>query len=95
MGEFIFDIRVSPGASRNSVGGQAGNPPRLVVQVQAPPEDGKANEATIRALAKAFDLKSKDIEIISGETYRDKRVKVTGDVIAIQKMHLSLLNSDK
>ena len=53
---------------------------------------GKANEATIRALAKAFDLKAKDIEIISGETNRDKRVKVTGDVIEIQKLHLALIN---
>lgn len=93
MGEFIFDIRVRPGSSRNSVGGQAGNPPRLIVQVQAPPEDGKANDAALRALAKAFDMKAKDFEIISGETNRDKLIKATGDIIAMQKVHLALLNS--
>ena len=92
MGEFIFEIRVRPNSSRNSVGGQAGNPPRLVVNVQAPPEDGKANDATLRALAKAFELKPKDLEIVSGETNRDKRVVAHGDVIAIQKLHLQLLN---
>ena len=92
MGEFIFDIRVRPGAKRNAVGGQAGNPPRLVVSVQAPPEDGKANDAVIKALAKAFNLRPKDFKITYGETNRDKRIKVTGDVIEIQKIHLELLN---
>jgi len=92
MGEFIFDIRVRPGAKRNAVGGQAGNPPRLVVSVQAPPEDGKANDAVLKALAKAFNLRPRDFEITYGETNRDKRIKVTGDVIEIQKIHLELLN---
>ena len=92
MGDFIFDIRVRPNSSKNSVGGQAGNPPRLVVQVQSPPEDGKANEAVIKALAKAFNLKPKDFAIIYGQTNRDKRIQVTGDVIEIQKMHLALIN---
>ena len=92
MGEFIFDIRVRPGAKRELVGGSAGNPPRLVVSVQAPPEDGKANEAVLKVLAKAFKLRIKDFEIIYGETNRDKRIKVTGDLIELQKLHLALLN---
>ena len=92
MGDFIFDIRVRPNSSKNAVGGQAGNPPRLVVQVQVPPEDGKANEAVIKALAKALNVKPKDISIIYGHTNRDKRVQVTGDVIEIQKLHLALIN---
>ena len=92
MGDFIFDIRVRPNSSKNAVGGQAGNPPRLVIQVQSPPEDGKANEAVIKALAKALNVKPKDISIIYGQTNRDKRVQVTGDVIEIQKLHLALIN---
>ena len=70
MGEFIFDIRVRPGSKRNAVGGVAGNPPRLVVQVQAPAEDGKANEAVLKTLAKALELKPRDLEITYGETDR-------------------------
>ena len=92
MGEFIFDIRVRPGAKRNAVGGVVGDPPRLVVQVQAPPEDGKANDAVLKALAKALELKPRDLEITYGETIRDKRIKATGNVIAIQKLHLELIN---
>ena len=92
MGEFIFDIRVRPGASRNQVRGQAGNPPRLVVHVQAPPEDGKANEAVLKVLAKALNIRTKDLEVTHGQTNRDKRIKATGDVIQIQKLHLELLN---
>ena len=92
MGEFIFDIRVRPGSKRNSVGGVAGNPPRLIVQVQAPAEDGKANEAVLKTLAKALELKPRDLEITYGETNRDKRIMATGNVVAIQKLHLELIN---
>jgi uncharacterized protein len=92
MGEFIFDIRTHPGAKRNAVGGKAGEPPRLVVSVQAPAEGGAANAAVIKVIAKALNLRPKDIEIIYGDTNRDKRIKATGDVIEIQKLHLALLN---
>jgi uncharacterized protein len=92
MGEFIFDIRTHPGEKRNAVGGKAGEPPRLVVSVQALAEGGAANAAVIKVIAKALNLRPKDIEIIYGDTNRDKRIKATGDVIEIQKLHLALLN---
>jgi len=44
-----LEFRVRPNASRNKVGGTAGDPPRLVVAVQAPAVDGKARR--IRGLA--------------------------------------------
>ena len=76
---FLLEIRVRPNASRNKFGGTAGDPPRLVVAVQAPAVDGKANSAVIKDLALAFKLRARDFTIVHGELARDKRLIVTGD----------------
>jgi len=77
--DFLLEIRVRPNASRNKVGGTAGDPPRLVVAVQAPAVEGKANAAVIKELAAAFNLRARDFTIVHGELARDKRVLVQGD----------------
>ena len=87
---FTFNIRVRANASNNKVGGTAGDPPRLIVAVQAPAVDGKANSAIIKELAKAFGLKSRDFKIIAGETSRDKRIQATGDIEVIGKRYEDL-----
>ncbi len=56
------------------MGGSAGEPPRLIVAVQAPAVDGKANQAVIKELAKAFNVKVRDFTIVFGELGRDKRI---------------------
>lgn len=75
---FLLEIRVRPNSSRNKVGGVVGEPPRLVVAVQAPAVDGKANQAVIKQLADAFDLRPRDFTIVFGELGRDKRLIVDG-----------------
>ena len=87
---FIFNIRVRANATNNKVGGTAGDPPRLVVAVQAPAVDGKANIAILKELAKAFGLKSRDFTILTGETSRDKRIQVMGDNEAISNRYEEL-----
>lgn len=77
MPDLLIEIRVRPNAARNKVGGSAGEPPRLVVAVQAPAVDGKANAAIIKELAKAFDLKPPDFTIVRGELSRDKRLLIS------------------
>ncbi len=83
--DLFIEIRVRPNASRNKVGGTVGDPPRLVVAVQAPAVDGKANDAVLRELAKAFKLKARDFSIVHGELARDKRVVVQGDEAKISE----------
>ena len=83
--DFLLEIRVRPNASRNKVGGTAGDPPRLVVAVQAPAVDGKANAAVIKELALAFNLRARDFTIVYGELARDKRLIVKGDEIELAK----------
>ena len=77
MPDLLLEIRVRPNASRNKVGGTAGDSPRLVVAVQAPAFDGKANVAVIKALASAFGLRARDFTIVYGELSRDKRLLIT------------------
>jgi uncharacterized protein (TIGR00251 family) len=62
---FLLEIRVRPNSSRNKVGGAVGDPPRLVVAVQAPAVDGKANQAVIKQLADAFSLRAQRMKKLS------------------------------
>lgn len=82
---FLLEVRVRPNSSRNKVGGTAGDPPRLVVAVQAPAIDGKANAAVIKELADAFKLRARDFMIVHGELARDKRLLVAGNEVELAK----------
>jgi uncharacterized protein (TIGR00251 family) len=93
--QLLIEIRVRPNSSRNKVGGIAGDPPRLIVAVQAPAVDGKANEAVLRELAKAFDCRARDFTIVFGELGRDKRLLVQGDLVALTKKYSELLDDPK
>ena len=88
MPGLVIEIRVRPNSSRNKVGGTAGDPPRLVVAVQAPAVDGKANAAVIKELASAFGLRSRDFVIVHGDLSRDKRLVIANTTDEhIQKYH--------
>lgn len=86
-----INIRVQPGASRTKVGGQVGSPPRLVVKVGQQPVDGKATEAALKAIAKAFGLKNTQVQLVSGHTSRDKVVELTGQESALRTCLTELL----
>ena len=88
--QLLIEIRVRPNSSRNKVGGIAGDPPRLIVAVQAPAVDGKANDAVVKELAKAFDCRARDFTIVFGELGRDKRLLVQGDLVALTQKYEEL-----
>ena len=72
----VIDVLVVPRASRTAVGSMTGD--RLRVAVTAPPVDGAANAAVIQALAEAFAVPRRAIEIVRGETGRRKTVRIAG-----------------
>ena len=78
-GAHIIAIRLTPKASADRVGEtrklQNGDE-QLVVCVTAPPEDGKANEAMIRLLAKHLDVPASCLTIMRGMTNRNKLVRI-------------------
>jgi uncharacterized protein len=58
----------------------AGNGRRMVkVSVTAPPEDGRANEALLRLLARVWRLPRHDLTIVAGAASRNKTVCIAGD----------------
>ena len=74
--ETLITVRVLPRASRDEIAGWDGDV--LRVRLRAPPVEGRANEALLRLLAQRLDVPPRDIEIVSGETSRTKRVRVLG-----------------
>jgi uncharacterized protein (TIGR00251 family) len=68
-----ISVRVTPRASRNLVGVEEG---AIRVRVTAVPEDGKANAAVIKLLAKALGVPKSRLALIRGETARDKVFRV-------------------
>ena len=62
-------LRVTPKASRERLLWQEG---QLRAYVTAPPEDGKANEAVRKLLARAMGVAKIQLVLIRGATARDK-----------------------
>jgi uncharacterized protein (TIGR00251 family) len=79
-GALILDILVHPRASREGIALMGD---RLKVSVNAPPVDGKANEAVIRVLAEALGAPRSAVEILRGETGRRKTVRIRGVTLAV------------
>jgi hypothetical protein len=75
-GGVVLDVAVKPRASREGVGPVQAD--RLVVSVNAPPVDGKANEAVVRVLAETFGVPRSAVAIVRGETGRKKTVRIAG-----------------
>lgn len=75
-GGVAFAVRTVPGASRERVVGRHGD--AVKVAVQAPPEDGKANQRLLEVLAAALGVPARCLMLVSGARGRDKRVRVLG-----------------
>ena len=72
----LIAIRAKPRAKRPGVlGVRAG---ALLVGVTAPPEKGKANRAILEVLARTLRVPKGALEIVQGETHREKTVLVRG-----------------
>jgi uncharacterized protein (TIGR00251 family) len=72
----LLPVRAQPGARKAGIlGEQAG---ALKVAVTAPPEDGKANKALTEVLRRALGVKRSQVELLSGQTSRDKRFLIRG-----------------
>ena len=85
----VLPVRAQPGARKAGVlGEQAG---ALKVAVTAPPEDGRANKALVEALRELLELKRSQIELLSGQTSRDKRFLLRGVSVAALSVQLDAL----
>ena len=75
-----FAVKAVPGASRDGIAGELGG--ALKVRTSRPAERGKANAAIVKLLAKTFGVPKSHIEIIAGQSSRQKRVAIDGITMA-------------
>ncbi len=80
-------LRVTPNAKLDEVIGPRawGDETRLMVRVRAAPEDGKANAAVTRLLARWLDVPQQAVRLVSGERSRLKTVVATGEPDALSR----------
>ena len=72
--DIIVKVKIVPGSSKNKIIGTYNG--ALKIAITAPPVEGKANKKCIAYLAKYFDIAKSKIEIISGQTSKNKLIKI-------------------
>ena len=71
-----IEIRLTPRASKNDIVGKEGKIYRI--KVTSPPVAGKANKALIELISKRLGIPRRDIELVTGQRSRLKRLLIHG-----------------
>lgn len=74
--DVTFPVRVHPRAKKNAITGELEG--TLKLSLTSPPVDGRANEACVAFLAGILNLPRSSITIASGQSSRNKVVRVNG-----------------
>ena len=83
-GGCLLTVKATPRASRTEIAGA--DAAWLRIRLQAPPVDGRANEALTEFLAEKLDLPRRAVAVVAGETGRLKKVQIAGlGVDAVRK----------
>jgi len=70
----VLTVRVVARAKKSSFAGWYNE--AIKVRLAAPPVEGKANQALVAFLAKTFGLRKQQIELLSGDRSRHKRILI-------------------
>lgn len=73
--DLLLNVLVQPRASCDVLVGIHGR--FLKVKIKATPVDGKANHYLIKFLAKTFNVPNSQVSLISGNSSRHKRFRIT------------------
>jgi uncharacterized protein (TIGR00251 family) len=97
-GGVAIALRVTPNAARERIEGIAadaeGNP-YLKIAVTVPPENGKANAAVIKLIAKELRLPKGALSIASGAAARRKTLLIAGDASDLEaKLNTKIAESE-
>jgi uncharacterized protein len=71
-----IEAKIIPKSSRNEIIRLEGG--IIKIKVTAPPVDGLANRAVIELISKGLKIPKKDIDIISGEKSKNKKIRIHG-----------------
>ncbi|SFU98056.1 hypothetical protein SAMN05216350_110116 [Polaromonas sp. YR568] len=77
-GDVLLDIHVVPNAAKTQAVGLHGETGELALRLrlQAPPVDGKANQALVKWLAGCLGIPQQAVTLARGETSRRKQLRV-------------------
>jgi uncharacterized protein (TIGR00251 family) len=84
-----FAVRVQPRARRNAIIGELGD--ALKIALTAAPVDGRANDACIEFFANFLDLPRSSVTIVSGQSSRNKVIRVSVLAVAELKNRLGVV----
>lgn len=82
----LLSVRLTPKSARDEIGGAerlADGRSVLKVRVRAVPQDGEANAALIRLIAKSLGVPAASVRLESGATGRLKTLMLSGDPEAL------------
>ncbi|HMG86346.1 MAG TPA: DUF167 domain-containing protein [Terracidiphilus sp.] len=94
-GGVTLAVRAQPGAKKTAIVGVygAGDTAQLKIAVQAPPVEGRANEALVAFLAEKFGVPKRSVKLVSGELSRSKVFLLTG--VTIQQARSKLAKQEQ
>lgn len=77
--DLIIHIYVQPGAKHTEISGFHGD--ALKIRLNAPPIEGRANDALVKFIAQRFSVPLRQVDLIRGEKSRHKTLVITGSII--------------
>lgn len=90
----VLFVRLTPKASRDALEGLGETDDgrsHMKARVRAVPENGKANTALEKLVAKGFGVPASAVSVVSGATARLKTVELKGDPTALHEALKRLL----
>ena len=77
-GDVLLDVHVVPNAAKTQAVGLYGEAGQMALRLrlQAPPVDGKANQALVKWLAACLGVPQQAVTLARGETSRRKQLRV-------------------
>lgn len=84
--DLVLSVRLTPKSSRDEIVGLeqlADGRTFLKVRVRAVPQDGEANQALVRLLAKTLHVPAASVRLEAGATSRLKTLVLSGDAEAL------------
>jgi len=72
--DLLLRVKAQPKASKDEFAEVLDN--RLKIRITTPPIDGKANQHLIKFLARQFKVSKSQIELLTGDTSREKRFMI-------------------
>jgi uncharacterized protein (TIGR00251 family) len=83
-----FAVRVHPRAKKNAITSELGDAIKL--SLTSPPVEGRANDACIEFFAKLLKVPRSSVTIASGQTSRNKVIRVAGLTAEEVRQHIGV-----